>query len=153
MVDDQAENCIIVIPGANADLTPADVRRAAEVIQQCDAVLCQLETPLATAEEAFSIARQAGVRTILTPAPVMDLSDEFLQLCDVCVPNRTEMEVLVGMKVDGLDSARTAATRLISRGVKSVALTLGSGGALVVEQADAVHIPRYLSSSRYDWRW
>ena len=57
VVDDHAENCIIVVPGANAGLTSSDVRRAASAIQQPDVVVCQLETPLEATLEAFRIAR------------------------------------------------------------------------------------------------
>lgn len=141
LVDDQAENCIIVIPGANAALSPVDVRNAATVIQEADAVVCQLETPLEATREAFRLAREAGKRTILTPAPVVELSDELLRLCDVCVPNRSEMEILVGRAVNDLDEAHQAAKLLMSRGVKSVALTMGRNGAFIADERTAMHIP------------
>ncbi|EMI57500.1 ribokinase [Rhodopirellula sallentina SM41] len=88
MVDDDADNCIIVVAGANAKLTAGDVQSARSVIERADAVLCQLETPVEAAIEAFRIARAAGVRTVLTPAPAELVTDELLSLCDVCVPNR-----------------------------------------------------------------
>jgi len=80
VVDDNAENCIIVVAGANANLSPEDVCRAAPVIQNADAVLCQLETPLVATLEVFRLARAAGVLTMLTPAPAKDLPDELLAL-------------------------------------------------------------------------
>jgi ribokinase len=141
IVDDRAENCIIIVPGANAQLSPADVRNAASAIQQADAVMCQLETPLEATLEAFRIARAAGKLTVLTPAPVIELPDELLGLCDVCVPNRTEIEVLAGRAVNGHDDACAAAGALMSRGVKSVALTLGGGGAFIADKTEATHIP------------
>jgi ribokinase len=140
VVDDAAENCIIVVPGANAELSIEDIRRAAGVIAQSDAVLCQLETPLAVAYEAFRMARQAGVRTVLTPAPVIELTEDFLQLCDVCLPNRTEIERLVGCQVKNLEDARSAARRLLDRGVGSVALTMGSDGSLVMSKSEVSHV-------------
>src|SRR5207237_7016648 len=57
VVDDNAQNCIIVIAGANAALTPEDVGAAAEAIRTADAVVCQLEVPMETCLEAFRIAR------------------------------------------------------------------------------------------------
>ena len=60
LVDDDAENCIIVVAGANQRLTPDDVRTASSVIEQSDLVLCQLETPVETAVEAFRLARDAN---------------------------------------------------------------------------------------------
>ncbi len=141
IVDDKAENCIIVVPGANAELTPDDVRHASVVIQNADAVVCQLETPLDATLEAFRLARAAGKLTILTPAPVVELPDELLRLCDVCVPNRIEIEVLVGQPVNTRDDAYAAATLLMLRGVKSVALTMGGNGAFVANDTDATQIP------------
>jgi ribokinase len=141
VVDDHAENCIIVVPGANAGLTPEDVRYASSAIQQADVTVCQLETPLEATLEAFRIARAAGKLTVLTPAPVMKLPDELLGLCDLCVPNRTEIEVLVGRKVNRHEDAHAAAKSLMSRGVKSVALTMGGSGAFIADETEAAHIP------------
>ena len=141
VVDDHAENCIIVIPGANAHLCEADIQRAARVIEQSDAVVCQLETPMDATLEAFRIARAAGKLTVLTPAPVIELPDELLSLCDLCIPNRTEIEVLVKHSVSSEQDAHAAANLLRSRGVGAVALTMGSDGAFVVNDHHAMHIP------------
>lgn len=141
IVDDDAENCIIVIPGANASLTAADVRLAADDIRQADAVVCQLETPLEATLEAFRMARAAGKRTILTPAPVTELPDKLLGLCDLCVLNKTEIEVLVERTVSNSNDARAAARALMTRGVKSVALTLGGEGAFIHDGNGATEVP------------
>jgi ribokinase len=141
VVDDRAENCILYVPGANARLMPEDVRRASAAIQNADVVLCQLETPVASTLEAFRLARAAGVMTVLTPAPAMDVPEQLLQLCDLCVPNKTETEHLTRRPVDTPEGARVAADMLRTRGVKSVAMTLGSGGALLLGDAGALHVP------------
>jgi ribokinase len=141
VVDDQAENCILYVPGANANLMPEDVRKASTAIQNADIVLCQLETPVASTVEAFHLARAAGVMTVLTPAPVMDVPDHLLQLCDLCVPNKTEIEHLAGRPVDTPDDARVAASLLRARGVKYAAMTWGSKGALLLDDAGALPIP------------
>src|ERR1043166_7855994 len=95
-VSDAGENCIAVAPGANARLTPDDLRRGADAIRSANVVICQLETPVECALEAFRIARVAGVRTILNPAPALPLPDELLALTDIVVPNETELEILTG---------------------------------------------------------
>ena len=120
LVDDVAENCIIVVAGANNRLTPADVRSAASVIEQSDVVLCQLETPVATAVEAFRLAREAGKLTVLTPAPAKDVTSELLALCDVCVPNETEIMSIVGQPISAEPDAIRAAELLRGRGVERV---------------------------------
>lgn len=141
VVDDEAENCIVIVAGANAVLTPQDVREASRAIQKADAVLCQLETPLDATLEAFRLARAARALTVLTPAPVMDLPDELLRLCDLCVPNKTEMELLVTYPVDNDGDAHSAAKLLRARGVKTVAVTMGDRGAFLLDEAGAMHIP------------
>jgi ribokinase len=143
LVDDLAENCIIVVGGANQALTTQDIQNASLAIEQADLVLCQLETPVQASIAAFRIARAAGVTTVLTPAPVASVTDELLSLCDVCVPNRTEMAALVNRSVERLDDAELAAKLLRQRGVHRVVLTMGSEGALVVDESGATFIPPY----------
>jgi ribokinase len=141
VVDDNAENSIVVAAGANGALTADDVRIAAPAIQSADAVLCQLETPLDANWEAFRLARAAGVLTILTPAPMTELPDDMLRLCDVCVPNRSEMELLVDRPINHRADVQAAAEALRARGVKSVAVTLGAEGVLLIESSTALHLP------------
>jgi ribokinase len=140
VVDDAAANCIIIVAGANAKLSPEDVRDASAVIQNADILLCQLETPLETTLEAFRLARAAGVRTVLTPAPATALPDSLLHLCDLCVPNQTEMEQLIGRRIDSPGDAQAAAGVLRERGVKTVVVTLGDRGALLSDAEGATHI-------------
>src|SRR5262249_54765775 len=73
VVDDSAETCILVVPGANAGLSPQDVREAAPAVRRAGVLLCQLEVPAESVLEAFRVARAAGVVTVLTPAPAADL--------------------------------------------------------------------------------
>ena len=170
LVDDQAENCIIVVAGANDGLTPDDIKAASSVIEQADLVLCQLETPLDTTLEAFRIARAAAVLTVLTPAPVAFVTDELLALCDVCVPNITEIAALSGCphtaaklersfrtqqesqlkalttlatndRPENHEDAVQAAELVRKRGVKRVVLTMGGKGVMVIDDAGATHIP------------
>jgi ribokinase len=141
LVDDGARNCIIVVPGANSGLGPQHVRAAAGAIEGADVLLGQLEVPLDTTREAFRIARAAGVRTVLNPAPAVPLPDEFLSLADVCVPNETEIEQLTGTATPTREAAEVAARELQARGPRAVIVTLGDRGALVVEAQDAEFIP------------
>jgi ribokinase len=141
VVDDAAQNCILVVPGANAALSPQDVRAAAVAIEQADVLLCQLEVPCESVLEAFRVARAAGVRTVLTPAPAVELPAELYALCDLCVPNETEAELLTGHAAGGLDQAEAAATELRRRGVGVVVVTLGGRGALLLDAEGARHVP------------
>jgi ribokinase len=141
IVDDTAQNCIVVVPGANGKLSPADVRDAAAAIQEANVVLCQLEVPPESTAEAFRLARDAGVRTVLNPAPAAPSADDLLPLTDLCVPNETEIELLTGQPVRAAADAEAAARLLAGRGVPAVLVTLGDRGALLLEGEQALHIP------------
>jgi ribokinase len=128
------------VAGANAALSPADVRAASSVIGEAGALLCQLEVPIETTLEALRVARAAGVRTILNPAPAASLSDETLSLTDLCIPNETEAEWLTGQRVSSLAEAESAARALLARGPKAVLVTLGERGVLFVEGPTVQHL-------------
>jgi len=133
-VDDNAQNFIVIVPGANLGLLPADVQKAKQVILDADILICQLEIPVETTLEAFRIARSGNVRTILNPAPATPIPEELLQLADICAPNETETELLTGQPVGTLAEAEVAARQLLSRGTGTVILTLGERGALLVDK-------------------
>jgi ribokinase len=140
IVDDQAQNCILVVPGANQGLSLADVQTAAPIIQSAGALLCQLEVPQETSLEAFRLAKAAGVPTILNPAPALPLPAELLELTDLCIPNETEIEALTGRPADTLDNAAAAARVLRTRDSQTIIVTLGERGALVLDAGGVVHV-------------
>ena len=125
---ERGENSIIVAPGANARLTPADVERAADVIAAAQIVVCQLEVPLDAVGRALELARASGVTTILNPAPAQSLPSDLLALVSILTPNETEAALLAGQV--GLEP-REAARALLALGVSTVIVTLGGEGALL----------------------
>jgi ribokinase len=141
IVDAQAQNCILVVPGANLGLSPDDVRAAAPAIQSAGALLCQLEVPIGTTLAAFRLAKGAGVPTVLNPAPAAPLPAELLELTDLCVPNETELESLTGQPVADLQQVEAAARALRTSASQTVIVTLGERGALVLDSAGVEHIP------------
>jgi ribokinase len=141
LVDEQAHNCIVVVAGANAAVSAQHVLEARPAIEGADAVLAQLETPIEATREAFRIARAAGVRTLLNPAPAASLPDDVLALTDLCIPNETELETLTGRPVWSLAEAEAAARALGQRGPAEVIVTLGARGVLVVGEHSAEHCP------------
>ncbi len=140
-VDDNADNVIVIIAGANGALTPADVEAARQTITAANAVVCQLEVPLAATLAAFRIAKDCGVMTILNPAPAADLSPELLRLTDIFAPNEIESEMLSGMSVTSLEEAEAAAHCLLAKGMRAVVMTLGERGALYVDRDQVFHAP------------
>ncbi|MFF4458656.1 ribokinase [Streptomyces mirabilis] len=123
VVDDEGGNEIVVIPGANGTvdhLAPGDEA----LIAGADALLLQLEIPLAAVLAGAEAARRHGVRTILTPSPVQSLPPELLASIDLLVPNEHEAAALTG-----LTDPRDAATALLDQ-VPEVVVTLGAAGSL-----------------------
>ncbi len=141
LVDDNARNVIVIVPGANLGLLPSDVHKAEHVILAADMIICQLEMPVETTLEAFRIAKRGNVRTILNPAPAALIPEELLRLTDICAPNETETELLTNQTVGTLAEAEAAARQLLSRGTRTVVLTLGERGALLVDKNTVENIP------------
>jgi ribokinase len=132
-VDEAGNNAIVVAPGANAQLSPEDVQRAQAEIRDAGAVVVQLEVPMDTVQCAAELAQEAGVPFLLNPAPARKLCPALLAMAAVLTPNETEARILTGIEVVDDDSARRAAARLLSVGVKAVVLTLGSKGFLLAD--------------------
>ena len=141
LVDDSAQNVIVVSPGANLGLGPADAGDASAMIRAADIVIGQLEVPAETTLEAFRIAKSAGARTILNPAPAGNVPQELLAAAELCVLNEVEAEQLSGCPAATLSQVEEAARALLARGPAVVIATLGADGALVVEQQSARHVP------------
>ena len=139
LVDRKGENSIVVAPGANALLTPADIDRAGSLIAEAAAVVLQLEIPLETVRHAIEMCRRFGVPTILDPAPVppRGVPRELLHV-DVLAPNQGEAELLLGrqrthgVKSKKLMDPKLIAGTLVTRGPKTVIVKLGPKGALIV---------------------
>jgi ribokinase len=134
-------NAIIVSPGAAARIVPGDVDARADLIRSAAVFVTQLEQPIPAARRALEIARAAGVRTILNPAPAAELDDDLLALCDFVTPNESEAEGLTGLPVTNVAEAGKAADALLDRGVGAVVMTLGANGALYRDRQRSVHVP------------
>lgn len=130
-VDEKGENCIVVAPGANGFLFPADIKK--EISDNpADIMLLQLEIPMETVEYGVKIAARKGNRVILNPAPAAKLTDELLKSLFCITPNETEIELLTGIKVFSVESAQKAALVLYNKGVKNVIITMGALGAYLM---------------------
>ncbi|NHC43790.1 ribokinase [Motilibacter aurantiacus] len=139
-VDGVGENLIVVSPGANARLTPADVAAAEPLLSVADVLLCQLEVPVECVRRAAGLARAGRARVLLNPAPAVRLDRDLLDQVDVLVPNRTELGLLTGRPAPVTLDEALAAARLLPG--LDVVVTLGGDGALVVgRDGSAQHVP------------
>jgi ribokinase len=129
-VDDQAQNNIIIIPGANGRIGQTDVDRLAGYLSGAKILLLQLETPLAATIAAARLARQAGVKVIFDPAPARDLPAGLYPLIDIITPNEVEAAQLVGFAIKTEADAACAADILLERGVGAAIIKMGAAGVV-----------------------
>lgn len=132
-VGDAGENSIVVIGGANAKLTPADVAASASAFHDAQVLLVQLEVPLDTIVAAVNLARKHGVQVIVDPAPAADSLPAELFAADVLCPNETEAARLCGRSVESVADARAAAAWLCERGARIAIVKRGERGCVVAE--------------------
>jgi ribokinase len=143
MVDQRGEKQIFAAGGANVHFTPQDVRAAADTLRRARVVLTQLEVRLDAVTIAVQLAREAGVRVVLDPAPPQPLADELLRQVDLLKPDAREAEALTQIPVRDRASARAAANRLLERGVGAVAVQAGEEGDLIVWRGGERFLPRF----------
>jgi ribokinase len=127
------ENQIIVVPAANARVTPAQVEAARSLLERADAVLVQMEIPLETVEATVRLGARLDVPVILNPAPAQKLPTDWLKLARYVTPNQHELAILLG--ADPAEDFRA----LMQRAPCPVVLTRGGEGAWYREQGEPVH--------------
>ena len=124
------DNAIIIIPQSNDRADVAYIDRHKKAILDSDILLIQNELPKPGNVYAAKIAKENGVKVILTPAPVGPM-DEFIGICDLVVPNEGEAEALTGVSSDNpAEQAKALAKKF---GCKDVVITLGPKGAFVTD--------------------
>ncbi len=143
-VDDESENTIIIIPGANGKVEGSDVARLTDLLPQASSLLLQLEVPFPAIIAAAKAANQAGVRVILDPAPAPEsLPEELYPLVDVITPNETEASRLVGFEITGEETYTKAAQFFLNRGVTTVVLKLGARGVFCMTKSQRFRVKAF----------
>ncbi|MBX9409211.1 ribokinase [Pseudomonas baetica] len=142
VVDDNSQNAIVIVAGANGAMTPAVIDRFDAVMQAADVVICQLEIPDATVGHALKRARALGKTVILNPAPASrPLPADWFGAIDYLIPNESEAAALSGLPVDSLETAEHAASHLMAMGAGKVIITLGAEGSLFANGKGFEHFP------------
>jgi len=136
VVDDNADNTIIVVPGANFELTKKDIDKNIELIKNTDIVLLQLEIPLDVVEYILEKSKEYGKTTILNPAPAENLSDNIIKNVDYLVPNETELELLSKMKTSTEKEILEAGKKMMELGVKNLIVTMGKNGSMFISEKE-----------------
>ena len=133
-----ADNTIVVVPGANALVTPEDV--TAPLLAKGDIAVSQFEIPLPTIAAFFKRARAAGATTILNPAPAIMFGPELLDLVDILILNETELGLLTNTELQATDDPARfieAARSLPTGANKIISVTLGKRGVLALIGGEA----------------
>lgn len=142
-VDKNAQNSIVVSPGANFEVKEEDIDNNIEAIKNSDIVVLQLETPLNTIKYALNKAKELNKYTILNPAPAVKLDDEIIKNVDLLTPNETELEIISGVNIETEEDIQKAAQIMIEKGVKELIVTLGSKGSLYINKEKSIFKKAY----------
>lgn len=141
--DVTGDNAIIVVPGAAATISPADVEKASDAIKNAAVFITQLEQPVPAARRGLEIAKAAGAITIFNPAPAERFDDALYGLCDYVTPNESEASMLTGIAVKTTDDARKAGDVFLRKGAGAALITLGEAGAYLHSKSQSVLVPAF----------
>jgi ribokinase len=144
ILNQAGQNGIILDMSANELIDAAFVDTAEEQIARSDMVMSVLEIPAVGAARAMELGREHGVKTLLNPAPATALTDDIFRNIDYLTPNETEVRILQGLPPDDPTPTRELAKRLLARGVKTLVVTMGEKGALVLDGGEEYHVPGIL---------
>jgi ribokinase len=144
-VEASGQNSIVVAAGANGEVTPETIGKSKALFDDAACALFQLETPLDAVEAALAAARQAGVMTILDPAPAQRLPASMLALVDLMTPNETEASILLGRAPGRLspEDAPALASEVLALGPKAVVLKLGDAGCFYSDGKVGIFAPGF----------
>jgi ribokinase len=140
-IDKGGHNLISVAPGANYRLSTGDIDAAEPAFTGAALVGFQLENRLEVVQYAIRKVHSLGVTTLLDPAPAAKLPSDLLACIDYIKPNEHEAEIITGIPVQDVASARKAGKWLVDHGVKAAIITLGALGAVWVTPNSEGHLP------------
>jgi ribokinase len=129
----RGQNSIVVVPGANGLLSPAQLEKATSLLERAGFLLAQLEIPLETVDYLAQFAEKHNIPLMLDPAPAHDLSVSLIRRVSWITPNETETQELL-TKAIATDNDYAAADALLSYGAQNVLLKLGSRGCVIAQK-------------------
>ena len=133
--EDNAENRILIVQGANTDLTIEDIDKNLDLFTEGDILLTQFENSMDTVAHVIKKAHEKHMLVVVNPAPIKKLDEEYYQYIDYLVPNEHELEAL-SEKTDILLGAK----ELLSRGAKNVIVTLGEKGSVFINKDEYIKV-------------
>ena len=122
--EQNAENRILIVQGANTDITKEDIDKNLDLFTEGDILLTQFENSMDTVEYVIKTAKERGMTVVLNPAPIKQFSEKYYSFVDILVPNEHELEALANTS-----DIKKGADILLSKGAKNVIVTLGEKGS------------------------
>ncbi|WP_099224886.1 ribokinase [Listeria costaricensis] len=142
MVDDQAENSIVIHSGANHQIVIEKTEQIVRFLEKSDFLISQFEINLEAITKAFELAKGLGVKTILNPAPAMKNIPETLLLnTDIFIPNKSEAEMITGIDIKGEQELYQASKKIQDLGAELVIITLGNKGSYFLKGTKTGRVP------------
>ena len=141
-VDDKGENCIVVTPGANNELSPEYILKVENEITAADMVVLQMEIPYGTVKTVCGLAHKQHKKIMLNVAPACQLDADIIGKVDILIVNETEAEAISGEKIDEIGQ-EVMVDKLLALGTKTVVLTLGKKGCLLKNVQESHFIPAF----------
>ena len=145
-VDSKGENCIVITPGANKELSPGYIEANKEAIESAEIILLQMEIPFETVRKVCEIASGFGKKVILNAAPAHKLDSDVLNAVDTLIVNETEAEYIAG-EIGNVELKTIIVDKLLNLGVKTVVLTLGKKGCVMKNSSQNIEIPAFVVDS------
>lgn len=143
IVVSHSNNFIIVNPGANFELKPEHLESISGLIVEADWCVLQMEIPLPAIEQAIHLAHQNNTKILFNPAPAKVIAGALYPLIHTFTPNETECQILSGLTIDNIESAKKAVDFFEHKGVNQVVITLGEKGVVYNQGEKRFHKPAY----------
>jgi ribokinase len=142
LVDEKGENCIVITPGANNELSPDYIHQIENDIAACDMVVLQMEIPYETVKTVCELAHKQHKKVMLNVAPARQLDTGLIQMIDILVVNETEAETISGEKITAIGEGAII-DKLLELGAKTVVLTLGQQGCILKNGKEFHSVPAF----------
>lgn len=140
-IEGDGDNRIIVVPGANGEISPGMINNYHRQLQQAEVVLLQMEIPLPTVIHTIELAAESDTAIVLDPAPAAELPENIFEKIDYLLPNEGELDLLT--EKYKLESREKKAGKLLELGVKNVLVTAGEQGVFHYSESGKQHFPAF----------
>jgi len=130
ILDNKGQNRILVYSGANMSLNYEDIRKVFK--KNYDAVICELEIPIAIVLEAWRFAKKKNIPFVLDAGPAQKFPLEKLKGLDIISPNEIEASYFTGINIYNFKDAEKAAKIIFNKTkAKYVIIKMGAKGTLL----------------------